>query len=161
MTQLFDQSIEILQATNDGNKLAPRHLYLLQEGINGNLSEEGVEALLQLHKEVCIDKTYDPLKVYYFGVEHMTRDHTGYIYFKGHHIDHFSYGRGRGEEEKAALVRAQKICLLLEKKGHPIDSSTYCWEVEKYLTPEELKACGEISIVNGKLVTSLPVVSQD
>jgi nucleoside-diphosphate kinase len=47
-----EQGITILQKTNDGNDLAPHHLYLLQEAINGQLNAHGKEEYQLLYAEV-------------------------------------------------------------------------------------------------------------
>ena len=79
------------------------------------------------------------MKNYLFGVEHITKDHECYVYYKGKHIDHFTFHGDQAGERKAA-IKAAKICALLETKGHPINSITYCWKIENYLTAEEIAA---------------------
>ena len=38
---MCDKACEILQRTNDGDDLAPNHLWLVQEMVNGHLNERG------------------------------------------------------------------------------------------------------------------------
>jgi hypothetical protein len=137
-----EQTCAILRKTNDGKDLAPRHLYLIQLVINNDASEHGIKLFEQLHEQVMTG-TYDKQKVYLFDVEHITKDHEGYIYYKGHHIDHFSY-YDNWEGEWEATLQAARICALLEQKGHPINSITYCWRVEEYLTKEEIEKCNDV-----------------
>lgn len=136
-----EKALEILSKTSDGNKLAPRDLYLLQEAVNGNLSELGMQAFDKLHEQVNAG-TYDRAKVYYYDVEHMIKDGQGYIYYKGKHVEHFSYRNTQADRarEKADLLALKARCELLEKKGIEVDAATAVWEVEKYLTEEELNA---------------------
>ncbi|GFO98021.1 DNA replication and repair protein radC [groundwater metagenome] len=44
-----DKALEILQATPDGDKLAPLDLKLVESAVNGFLSEEGIKVFNQLH----------------------------------------------------------------------------------------------------------------
>lgn len=137
----IQKAIAILEKTNNGSNLAPRHLNLVQLVVNKHASDYGLEAFDKLYEQI-IKGTYDKSKIYFYNVEHMTKDSVGYIYYKGQQIGHFSYDDR--EEERIATFRAAKRCRLLEKKGHPIDPLTYCWQVEKYLTPEEIAACENV-----------------
>lgn len=132
VSERCDMACEILRATNDGDNISPNELYLLQEAINGNLTDKGYEMFADLHKRV---KEGSYAKPWHCGVEHMTKDHEGYIYFKGQHCEHYSFRDY--EEEKKALIELQKTCLLLEAKGHPINSITTVWRVEEYLNQQE------------------------
>ena len=49
----MEQGITILQKTNDGDDLATKHLYLLQEAINGNLHARGKEEYQLLYAEIA------------------------------------------------------------------------------------------------------------
>jgi hypothetical protein len=135
-TTTGDKVIEILRATNDGSNLSPDDLYLIECAVNGYLSTVGEDAFKELYDNVCILGSYNKMNNYIFGIEHITEDHEGYIYFKGQQIDHFSHNNA--ESKRNAAQEAQNICLLLEKKGHPINSVTYCWRVENYLTADEI-----------------------
>lgn len=132
-----EKAIEILRETSDGNNLAPRDLSLLQAAVNNDLSEKGIEVFNKLHEQVMAG-TYDKSKVYYYGVEYMTKDGQGYIYYKGKHVEHYSYRDSA--EELSALKRLQARCVLLEKKGIDVGVATAVFEVEKYLTEEEIAA---------------------
>ncbi len=45
---LCDRACEILQATNDGDDLAPEHLKLVELAVNGFLSDYGETAFTEL-----------------------------------------------------------------------------------------------------------------
>lgn len=139
VSERCDMSCEILRATKDGNDLSPKDLWIIQESVNGNLNDKGWEYFADLHKRVTSGH-YDKLKEYLFGVEHITKDHEGYVYFKGKHVEHYSF-HGDWEGEKKAAQELQKRCLLLEKKGVEINTITAIWSIEKYLTNEELLTC--------------------
>ena len=48
---------EILKATNDGDDLAPEHLYLVQALVNGNITEKGIQLMIEVRDQVK-SKTY-------------------------------------------------------------------------------------------------------
>lgn len=135
---LTNAVLNCIRLTNDGNDLSPNDLYLCECAINGTLTEKGIEVVYAIESRV-LDGTYNKLKNYLFGVEHITKDHECYVYYKGKHIDHFTFHGDHAGERKAA-IKAAKICALLEEKGHPINSITYCWRIEEYLTAEEIAA---------------------
>lgn len=130
-----EKAIEILRETSDGNNLAPRDLSLLQAAVNNDLNEKGMEVFDKLHEQV-MSGTYDKSKVYYYGVEHMTKDGQGYIYYKGNQVEHYSCRNS--VEEFSALKRLQARCVLLEAKGIEVDTATAVFEIEKYLSAEEI-----------------------
>jgi hypothetical protein len=90
------------------------------------------------------ESTYHKLKNCHFGVEHITQDGEGYIYYKGEYIDHFSYESKEWLEEWQATRTAANICKLLEKKGHPINQCSFVYRINQYLTPQELAACENV-----------------
>jgi hypothetical protein len=51
-----DKAIAILQATSDGDKLAPLDLKLVESAVNGFLSEEGMKVFNQLHETIVAGK---------------------------------------------------------------------------------------------------------
>ena len=81
----IDMAIEILRKTNDGNDLAPEHLKLVEVAANGWLSEAGEVAFHELHRDV--ENGYK--KPWLHGIEHLTRDHEGYVYWKGRRVEHY------------------------------------------------------------------------
>ena len=85
---LIEQAIEILRDSRDGEDLDPPHLSLVEAAVNNNLTERGIEAFHQLHAEVTSGKYVKP---WLCGVEHVTRDLQGYIYWKGNRIEHFTF----------------------------------------------------------------------
>lgn len=74
----IDNILAILQKTHDGDDFSPQHLKLVELGINGYLNEAGLAVLDELYETVAAG-TYQ--KPYHLGVEHMTLDHEGYVYF--------------------------------------------------------------------------------
>lgn len=93
-----DKAIAILQATSDGDKLDPLDLKLVESAVNGFLSEEGIKVFNQFHETIVAGKYKDP---WFHGIENMTIDHVGYVYWKG--------------------------VIILENKGIPLNITTVIW----------------------------------
>mgnify|MGYP000849561059 CR=1 FL=1 len=107
----IDKILTILQKTNDGNDLSPEHLKLVELGVNGYLNQAGLAALDSLYESVEAG-TYT--KPYHLGVEFMTRDHEGFIYFKDKQVEHYSSPWANSLEARACLIKLQHQCLYLE-----------------------------------------------
>jgi hypothetical protein len=121
-----DMACEVLQKTHDGDDLAPFHLWLLQEWVNDHLNEKGEALFREMHQQVMAG-TYT--KPWVQGVEHLTRDHEGYIYWKGIQVEHFSFsGKGCQEREKAAAEELARRCRILESKGIPVSCAHAIWK---------------------------------
>jgi len=78
MSKLLDICIDILKKTNDGEKLSPPHLRLVEIAANNGLSEAGEIALNKLHQNVLAGYKPD----WFHDIEHLTIDHEGYVYWK-------------------------------------------------------------------------------
>lgn len=113
------KAIEILERSNDGNDLSPGHLYLVQLAVNGNLNESGEDAFNNLYNEVATG-TY--VRPWFHNIEGLTRDHSGYVYWKGVCVEHYSYDDPIAE--KAAAERLAARCLTLEAKNFPVNGRT-------------------------------------
>jgi hypothetical protein len=88
MSQNFiEQSIEIIRATHDGDDLAPPDLKLVELAVNGWLNEAGEVAFAELLANVR--RGYKP--PWFMGIEHMTRDHQRYVYWKGQRVEHYDH----------------------------------------------------------------------
>lgn len=120
----MDKVIEILKSTHDGEDLSPRHLHLLQVMINATQAEidKEVEAAFEdLHHQVMSGQ-YDKSQQYVYGVKHLTRDHDGYIFWKGQRVEHYSFAdfyAGR-----AAAQDLAERCEKLESLGLPVNMRT-------------------------------------
>lgn len=138
MSQLsiFDQACFILEKTHDGDNLAPEHLKLVEIGVNGYLNEAGEVALMQLFQSV--KDGYN--KPWFLGIENLTRDHEGFIYWKGKQVEHYDHDYwGRDGWQERMLKDAKELerrCKILEGAGLPVNSTytAWCWpEVAKTL----------------------------
>lgn len=133
---IFDQTIYILENTNDGNDLSSNHLKLVESGVNGFLSEAGEVALMQLYQSV--KKGY--VKPWFLGIENMTRDHEGYVYWKGINVEHYDHDRYGSDGWQERMLQdgkeLERRCKIVEGSGLPVTGSNiiWCWsEVAKTL----------------------------
>ena len=123
---MCDMVCEVLKKTNDGNDLAPIDLKLIEMTINGFINELGEVAFYELHARVLKGEYQKP---WLQGVEHLTMDHEGFVYWKDQSIEHWDgkithEGNARGQAEAAELSRR---CNILEKAGEPINTNTVIW----------------------------------
>lgn len=113
------KAIRILEQTHDGSMLSPEHLYLVQLGCNNHLAGEGQQAFDELFAKVSAGSYVRP---WLHGVEHLTKAHSGYIYWKGVQIEHFSFHDH--EAEKAAAIELGERCRSAEARGFPVTGRT-------------------------------------
>ncbi len=123
MTSLTDNAIEILQRTRDGEDLDPRHLKLVEAAVNGYLNATGLVLFEGLLRQ--IQKGY--VKPWFHGVEHMTRNHEGYVLWKGKAIEHFSPDYAHSDAAKLYVQELARRCAILEGKGIPPSTTDVVW----------------------------------
>ena len=130
---------EILRATRDGDDLSPRDLKLVELMVNGECNESGEAAFDVLHKRV-MDGSYAP--DWLQGVEHLTRDHAGYVYWKGQEIEHWSGNLAYSEHGKTAAEELARRCQILDDAGTEINvgSVVWNWPESDRLLPKEVTA---------------------
>ena len=129
LTKLYntcEKACFILQKTRDGDDLDPGHLWLVQEAVNGHLNEKGEDAFEELYQSVIAGY----IKPWLHGVEHLTKDHQGYVYWKGHQVEHYSF-HGKYEEEKVAAEELGRRCRILEAKGILVSCTNAIWKWDK------------------------------
>ena len=119
---LTEQSIEILERTRDGNDLEPFHLSLVQAAVNNHLTHRGVEAFQQLYATVTSGQYAKP---WLAGVKHVTRDHQGYVYWKGSRIEHFTFSVMEEDHLKQTTQRLAERCRHIEALGLPVCGRSY------------------------------------
>jgi hypothetical protein len=119
-----DKAIEILQVTSDGDKLAPLDLKLVESAVNGFLSEEGIKVFNQLHETIVAGKYKYP---WFHGIENMTIDHVGYVYWKGAIVEHYEQPWAYSKEAKESAQELKRRCEILESKGIPLNITTVIW----------------------------------
>ena len=127
MNPYIKKIIYILSNTNDGNQLSPGHLYLLQCATNhpDAITKDGDELITDIYNRV---KTGTYQKPWHCGVKHLTKDHNGWVYWKGVRVEHFTFRDGG--KEKAAAEELGRICRYLERTGREINLENVLKESE-------------------------------
>lgn len=116
--------------TNDGNDLGPGHLYLVQLSTNGDLNDEGKVAFDELYENVTKPEGYT--QPWFRGIEHLTRDHEGYVYWKGQRVEHYSGSVVHSDEGKAEAEELTARCQHLERIGVTVNSMNAIWKWEEF-----------------------------
>jgi len=118
-----DAAIEILRLTRDGDDLDPKHLKLVELAVNGMLNETGLTLFRELHAQV--QQGY--LKPWFHGVEHVTRNHEGYVLWRGKPIEHFSGDYAISDEAAIYVNELARRCAILEAQGVTPDTNHVVW----------------------------------
>ena len=123
-----EAAIEILRATNDGDLLSPIDLSLLQSAVNGWLTEAGETAFYQL-----LERTRTGYRAQWFhGIEHLTIDHEGYIYWKSSQVEHYTPSWAYSEEAHNNAKELAERCRHLEATNVPVNTTNAIWHWEKH-----------------------------
>ena len=122
--QTIPMALAIVQATNDGDDLDPADLKLVELAVNGFLNEKG---------EAAFKKLYDSaqagyIKPWFHGIEHLTRDHVGYVYWKGQVVEHFNPSWSGSAEAKKSAKEVARRCRRLDDRGVETNFTTVIWE---------------------------------
>jgi len=121
-----DKAIAILRKTNDGDDLAPEHLKLLEMAVNGFLNAVGDVAFHELYQNVMSGYK----KPWFHGIENMTNDHIGYVYWKGTVVEHYDLYWAYSAEAKVAAQELSRRCKILEERGITPTTTTAIWTWE-------------------------------
>jgi len=122
-TNLAEAAIEILQNTRDGDDLAPQHLKLVENAVNGFLTEAGRKAFDDLLANVRSGYT----KPWFHGVEHLTYDHEGYVRWKNLPVEHFSPSFAHTEAARQYVQELAQRCLAIEARGETPSTESAVW----------------------------------
>lgn len=150
----LDKAIAISEATNDGRALTEEDSDLLWRAYNDRLDAAGQQEFDRLHDDV-VNSRYDMSRMWLLGVENVTRDDMGYVYWRGKNIEHFSH-----DDPNAMRIAAQSlslVCRYLERTGCQVNSSSYfqAWDefrefegATKYFItwPSNLKDASEVRV---------------
>jgi len=118
-----EKACAILQKTNDGDDLDPRHLKLLEMAVNGFLNEEGVKAFEELYTNVQAGYK----KPWFHGIEHLTRDHVGYVLWKGKRVEHYDSPWAYSAKAKKSAEEVARRCRILEARGEIPTTHNVIW----------------------------------
>jgi len=121
-----EKACTILKATNDGDDLDPDQLKLLENAVNGFLNEKGSTAFEKLYEDVKAGYK----KPWLHGIEHLTIDTVGYVYWKGIQVEHYNLGWHRSAEAKKQAEEVARRCHLLEVRGQKVNYANVIWKWE-------------------------------
>ena len=118
-------AITIIQQTNDGSKLSPEHLKLVENAVNGYLNENGQQAFEQLYKDVVSGRYVKP---YLNDVENITINHEGYVYWKDKQIEHFNFSYAWSIDAIRYCHELRRRCLYLEEHHIEVSCQSVVWK---------------------------------
>ncbi len=127
MDQVSDtcnKACDILKLTNDGDDLDPMQLSYLESAVNGFLTEEGLKVFNELHRLVTTGQYKKPP---FHGIENLSIDQVGYVYWKGKCVEHYTLSWSYSEEAHKAALELARRCKLLEEKGITPDTNSAIW----------------------------------
>ena|ERR1700694_3665839 len=122
---LIDKALEILKATHDGDHLSPPHLKLLELAVNGFLNEQGKRAFEELYQNATKAEGYNV--PWFHDIEHLTRDHQGFVRWKDHQVEHYDSPWCYSEEARKAAEEVARRCQLLEYVGEMPTTEKVIW----------------------------------
>jgi len=122
LASISERAISILQATRDGDILAPQDLKLLENAVNGHLSDAGMERFNDLHDSVMIGAYQNRG---FHGQADLSCDHEGFVYWKGIQVEHFT--RPYDPAHTAYCEELVGRCLHLQTICVPVNSGTTVW----------------------------------
>ena len=131
----IDAACDILLFTDDGNALAPHHLKLVENAVNGRLNPAGKQALSHL----LANTRAGYVKPYLHDVEHMTIDLAGYVSWKSHQVEHFSPRYAASKAGKAFTHELAARCSIIEQRGEIPSSANAIWNWP--LTQRDVDLC--------------------
>jgi hypothetical protein len=115
----YEQALQVLRATDDGDELAPRDLWLLERVVNHGRGRLGARDLARWNEVVDLTSRNAYGQSWLHGVEHLTKTQQGNVCWKGCSVEHYSFG-DRLEEERAAAHRLGACCRFLEANGREV-----------------------------------------
>lgn len=118
----INQAIAILRDTRDGVDLAPHHMKLIESVVKADrfdVTEHQQVAISDLYATVS-EGRYSRDNFWLHGIEHLTKCHKGYVYWKGIEVEHYSFTDPIAEK-RAAQALADR-CLTIESKRFPVNS---------------------------------------
>lgn len=125
---IHDLAIEIIVATNDGDDLAPHHLKLVEMAVNGFLDKQGETVFRELAENVRNGYT----KPWFHGIEHLTFNQEGFVYWKGVQVEHYTPSWAYSEDAKRKATVLAERCIHLEAIGEEVNGATAVWDWELY-----------------------------
>ena len=117
----MEECIEILSLSNDGDALDPRDLSLVEAVVNFGkdaLTQKGQERWNSLLRDLRGGGYRRP---WLYGIEHLTQDHQGYVYWKGVSVEHYSHRDAEAGRRDASQLA--QVCQFIERQGKTVSGS--------------------------------------
>lgn len=126
-----EKTSRILKLTSDGDELQAQDLQLVEMAAGGQLNADGLDVFERLYTDVT-SGNYRTKHHWFYGLENLTQDTRGYVYWKGISVEHFDHvDSAKGA---AAAHRLVDKCHRLEANGFPVNSRTVlqksCYDAE-------------------------------
>jgi hypothetical protein len=125
---IAEKAIRVLERTNDGNDLSPLDLKLVEITVNGFVNEEAEKAFYEL----CYRVENGYQRPWFHGIENLSIDHEGYIYWKGHQVEHYESPWAHSEKAKTAAMDLASRCQHLEAIGVEVTCGNAVWRWEQF-----------------------------
>ena len=121
---------DILESTNNGRDLDPPHYWLVENAVNKTLTKKEDDALKALH---AISQSPDGYqKSWFHGIEHLTIDYVGNIYWKNTRVETYLLQWAYSDEGKTAAQKLADKCNHLENIGVEVSMQTLIIEWDKH-----------------------------
>jgi hypothetical protein len=125
---IHENCIEILRRTHDGDDLSPEHLRLVEIAVNAKPCEK-IEAAIMALLARC-RAGYE--KPWFHGIEHLTIDHVGYVFWKGRDVEHYDNDFAFTERGKRSATELAERCRHLESIDVEVTCSNAIWKWERF-----------------------------
>lgn len=134
----IEQALTILRQTNDGDDLSPGDLALVQMVVNSTLDSLNDVGRAKWSKLLEDTRTGAYQQAWFHGVENLSRDHNGYVKWRGRVVEHYDFPSERRAHEEVAAKRLGAVCRRLERDGVVPRSGTVMGMYDRLRTGGEL-----------------------
>ena len=119
----IDRALDVLSSTSDGDDLLPADLWLVQEAVNGRLTERGQLTFLELWRRVESGYSVGWLH----GIEHLVMAPDGYVSWRGEIVEHYDERLRTSNDGRRQALEIARRCRILEDRGASVNSTTVVW----------------------------------
>jgi len=116
----YQQALDVLRGTRDGDDLEPHALWLVQCVVNNGRGSLSKSDRLRWNEIVDMVARNAYVHRWLHGVEHLTKTQQGYVRWKGQIVEHYSFA-GKAAQERSAALRLGACCRFLEAHGREVN----------------------------------------
>lgn len=120
----IEEVLAVLRATGDGVLLSPRDLKLSEHVVNHGRAALTDAARARWDEVVVLVDQGQYTKPWLHDIEHLTKDHQGFVKWRGQVVEHYSFRDA--EKEKAAAQMLGACCRFLEARGRSVPGRELC-----------------------------------